>query len=84
MQKIKSRTRAWFAAPGYEPITPADPHQTNLVPNSELRCSSNRIEPSNVSAANRMPICGPENPCERNRDNGMPEMSGLFGESMRA
>ena len=44
MQKIKSRTYAWFAASGYERITPAGPHQTNLVPNSELQCSSNRIE----------------------------------------
>ena len=30
-------------ASGYEPITPADPHQTNLVPTSEPR-RSDRIE----------------------------------------
>jgi hypothetical protein len=29
---------------GYEPITPADPHQTDLVPSSELPRSSERIE----------------------------------------
>ena len=44
MQNIISPTYAWFAASGYEPITPADSHQTNLVPNSDLRYSSNRIE----------------------------------------
>ena len=31
-------------ASSYEPITPADPHQTNLVPSSEPRRSSERIE----------------------------------------
>jgi N utilization substance protein A len=31
-------------ASGYEPITPADPHQTDLVPSSEPRRSSERIE----------------------------------------
>src|SRR5450830_1828534 len=31
-------------ASGYEPITPADPHQTDLVPDSEPRRSSGRIE----------------------------------------
>ena len=30
--------------PGYEPITPADPHKTDLVPDSEPRRSSGRIE----------------------------------------
>ena len=30
-------------ASGYEPITPADPHQTDLVPRSEPRRSSERI-----------------------------------------
>ena len=30
-------------ASGYEPITPADPHQTNLVPTSEPQRSSERI-----------------------------------------
>ena len=30
-------------ASGYESITPADPHQTNLVPTSEPRRSSERI-----------------------------------------
>ena len=29
---------------GYEPITPADPHQTDLVPSSAPRRSSDRIE----------------------------------------
>ena len=31
-------------ASGYEPITPADPHKTDLVPSSEPRRSSKRIE----------------------------------------
>ena len=31
-------------ASGYEPITPPDPHQTNLVPSSESRRASERIE----------------------------------------
>jgi hypothetical protein len=31
-------------ASGYEPITPADPHQTDLVPSFEPRRSSERIE----------------------------------------
>ena len=31
-------------ASGYEPITPADPHQTDLVPSSVPRRSSDRIE----------------------------------------
>lgn len=31
-------------ASGYEPITPTDPHQTDLVPSSEPRRSSERIE----------------------------------------
>jgi hypothetical protein len=31
-------------ASGYEPSTPTDPHQTNLVPSSEPRRSSGRIE----------------------------------------
>ena len=31
-------------ASGYEPSTPADPHKTNLVPSSEPRRSSKRIE----------------------------------------
>ena len=36
-------------APGYEPITPADPHQTNLVPSFEPRRSSERIKTSSDS-----------------------------------
>ena len=36
-------------APSYEPITPADPHQTDLVPSSEPRRSSEHIE-SNFDA----------------------------------
>jgi transcription termination/antitermination protein NusA len=36
-------------ASGCEPITPADPHQTDLVPSSEPRRSSERIE-SNFDA----------------------------------
>src|SRR5450759_2877731 len=31
-------------ASGYEPITPADPHQTDLVPSFEPRRSAERIE----------------------------------------
>jgi hypothetical protein len=31
-------------ASGYEPITPADPHQTDLVPSFEPKRSSERIE----------------------------------------
>jgi hypothetical protein len=31
-------------ASGYEPITPADPHQTNLVPSSEIRRSRGLTE----------------------------------------
>jgi N utilization substance protein A len=31
-------------ASGDEPITPADPHQTDLVPNLEPRCLSERVE----------------------------------------
>jgi hypothetical protein len=36
-------------APGYEPITPADPHQTDLVPSFEPRRSSERIKTSSDS-----------------------------------
>ena len=36
-------------ASGYEPITPADPHHTDLVPSSKPRRSSERIE-SNFDA----------------------------------
>jgi hypothetical protein len=32
------------SAPGYEPITPADPYQTDLVPSTEPRRASERIE----------------------------------------
>ena len=31
---------------GYEPITPADPHQTDLVPSAEPQRSSERIKTS--------------------------------------
>jgi hypothetical protein len=44
MQKIKTRTYAWFAASGYELNAPANPHQMDLVPNSEPRRSARRIE----------------------------------------
>jgi hypothetical protein len=36
-------------ASGYEPITPADPHQTNLVPSFEPPRSSKRIKTSSDS-----------------------------------
>ena len=36
--------RSQKPASGYEPITPTDPHQTDLVPSSEPRRSSERIE----------------------------------------
>jgi N utilization substance protein A len=41
-------------ASGYEPITPADPHQTDLVPSSEPRPSSERIE-ANFDAKQKEP-----------------------------
>jgi hypothetical protein len=41
------------------------------------------MEMSKVSATNRMPICAPEIPDERNRGNDGFSASGLFGESMR-
>jgi N utilization substance protein A len=41
-------------APGYEPITPADPDQTDLVPSSEPRRSSERIE-ANFDAKRKEP-----------------------------
>ena len=41
-------------ASGDEPITPADPHQTDLVPSSEPRRSSERIE-SNFDAKRKEP-----------------------------
>jgi hypothetical protein len=36
-------------ASGYEPITPADPHQTDLVPSAEPQRSSERIKTSSDS-----------------------------------
>lgn len=50
MKSMFDRIRRLIAAysqkpePGYELITPADPHQTDLVPSSEPRRSSEHIE----------------------------------------
>jgi hypothetical protein len=50
MKWILDRIRYLIATPsrkpasGYEPITPADPHQTDVVPSSKPRRSSHRIE----------------------------------------
>jgi hypothetical protein len=46
LDQIRRLTAAFSpkSASGYEPITPADPHQTDLVPSSDPRRSSKRIE----------------------------------------
>ena len=60
---------------GDEAITPADPHQTDLVPSSEPRRSSERIE-ANFDAERKDPLSGFPAP-EGFEARAMPTKNGL-------
>jgi hypothetical protein len=51
LDRIRRLIAAYSPKPasGYEPVTPADPHQTDLVPSAEPQRSSERIKTSSDS-----------------------------------